>query len=211
MNAIEQILGSLSAQDVAWRMGWALVHFVWQGAGVAVITAVALRLLKNRSPNARYATACAAMLLLAALPVATAMLVGGSPIAAFSPEPVEFGDRPVGTSVRPEVYTPGVPAPVGPPPSPVPAQKARPSSVSPEPPAGPDVSLCTRAADALEPYLPHLVTAWIAGVLMLSIWRADGCASAGCEHAGSNRPMSPSRPRWPHSPDAWASRGPSGC
>ena len=34
--------------------GWTLIHFVWQGAAIAVTAAVALRLTERRSSNARY-------------------------------------------------------------------------------------------------------------------------------------------------------------
>ena len=36
------------------RLGWALLHFVWEGAVIAVMLAVALRVLRRRSAAARY-------------------------------------------------------------------------------------------------------------------------------------------------------------
>ena len=38
--------------------GWTLVHFLWQGAAIAAVAAVGLRLLRGGSPQARYALAC---------------------------------------------------------------------------------------------------------------------------------------------------------
>jgi beta-lactamase regulating signal transducer with metallopeptidase domain len=52
-------------------LAWALVHLLWQGALVAVVLAVALRVLGRRAATARYALACGALLILLALPVAT--------------------------------------------------------------------------------------------------------------------------------------------
>lgn len=52
-------------------LGWALLHLVWQGALVAAVLALGLRLLDARAATARYALACGALALMAALPVAT--------------------------------------------------------------------------------------------------------------------------------------------
>jgi beta-lactamase regulating signal transducer with metallopeptidase domain/predicted nucleic acid-binding Zn-ribbon protein len=49
-------------------LGWALVHFLWQGLAVGMVTAVALMLLSNARPQARYAIACLALTLCVALP-----------------------------------------------------------------------------------------------------------------------------------------------
>jgi beta-lactamase regulating signal transducer with metallopeptidase domain len=65
----------------------ALLHFVWQGMLVAFLLWTALVALRKRSANARYVTCCAALGLLAVLPVATVWLlyarataIEGSPI-----------------------------------------------------------------------------------------------------------------------------------
>ena len=71
MNALTELFSSSAAQ----RIGWALIHFLWQGAAVALVLAVMLSLLRNRSPQARWIVSCAALALMAALPVATALTV----------------------------------------------------------------------------------------------------------------------------------------
>jgi beta-lactamase regulating signal transducer with metallopeptidase domain len=53
----------------------ALVDFLWQGCGVAVLLWAALFLLRRRAAQARYLAACAALAILAALPFLTAYLV----------------------------------------------------------------------------------------------------------------------------------------
>ncbi|MEH6436369.1 M56 family metallopeptidase [Massilia sp. DD77] len=55
---------------VASSLAWALLDFVWQGVLVAWVAAVVLVLLRRARPQARYAVACAALLLCAALPLA---------------------------------------------------------------------------------------------------------------------------------------------
>jgi bla regulator protein BlaR1 len=44
-------------------IGWTLLHFVWQGALIGCVTAVALIALRNARPEQRYALACSALLL----------------------------------------------------------------------------------------------------------------------------------------------------
>jgi beta-lactamase regulating signal transducer with metallopeptidase domain/predicted nucleic acid-binding Zn-ribbon protein len=50
-------------------LGWALVHFVWQGTLVGIATAIALLALRNARPQTRYAVCCAALALCLALPI----------------------------------------------------------------------------------------------------------------------------------------------
>jgi beta-lactamase regulating signal transducer with metallopeptidase domain len=59
----------------------ALLHFIWQGTAVAFLLSIAFTLLRNRSANARYFAACAAMALTAALPVVTLCLAYRTPVA----------------------------------------------------------------------------------------------------------------------------------
>ena len=37
--------------------GWALIHFVWQGAAIAAVLATLLHLLERRSTGVRYVVA----------------------------------------------------------------------------------------------------------------------------------------------------------
>src|SRR5439155_16890379 len=55
--------------------GWALIHFVWQGAAIAAATGAILRLLRNHSARARYAVACAGLAVMLAAPTLTARLL----------------------------------------------------------------------------------------------------------------------------------------
>ena len=59
--------------DPTWvsRVGWTLVHFLWQGTAAAGILALMLWLAKGRSPRLRYGLACLVLTAMAVAPVAT--------------------------------------------------------------------------------------------------------------------------------------------
>ncbi|HEX4824048.1 MAG TPA: M56 family metallopeptidase [Candidatus Polarisedimenticolaceae bacterium] len=52
-------------------LAWTLIHFVWQGAAIALASALALALLVKSRPRARYAVLGTALALMAASPVMT--------------------------------------------------------------------------------------------------------------------------------------------
>src|ERR1041385_758965 len=65
----------LSAQPWVARLGWTLVHFLWQGLAIAILYAAARGLMgRSASANARYLLACAAMAAMMAAPLATWVL-----------------------------------------------------------------------------------------------------------------------------------------
>lgn len=59
----------MSEPALVSALGWALIDFLWQGLAVGSTVAIALMLLRNARPQARYAVACAALALCAALPI----------------------------------------------------------------------------------------------------------------------------------------------
>jgi beta-lactamase regulating signal transducer with metallopeptidase domain len=65
-----------SASPWVEAIGWTLLHSLWQGAGVAMALAVVLGVLRRAPAQARYLAACAAMMLMVALPVATLLRSG---------------------------------------------------------------------------------------------------------------------------------------
>jgi len=81
------VMQILSAQPWVERLGWTLVHFLWQGLAIAVLYAAARRAVARRSsPNARYLLACAALAAMMAAPLATWALMrpsDASPDAAY--------------------------------------------------------------------------------------------------------------------------------
>ena len=52
-------------------IGWALLHFIWQGLLIGWGVALAMYLLRGARAQTRYAVCCAAMLLCAALPLSS--------------------------------------------------------------------------------------------------------------------------------------------
>jgi uncharacterized protein (TIGR03435 family) len=53
------------------RLGWSLLHFLWQGTFIVALYAVARRALRFSTPNARYLLACAALAAMALAPIVT--------------------------------------------------------------------------------------------------------------------------------------------
>lgn len=51
-----------------YRMGWILIHFVWQAAAAAGLLAILLQTLRRRRANIRYMTACIFLGILAFMP-----------------------------------------------------------------------------------------------------------------------------------------------
>jgi hypothetical protein len=61
----------LIAPEAIQRLAGSLLHFIWQGAVIAFITAAALRMLRHRSAEARYALAIGSLACMLAAPLFT--------------------------------------------------------------------------------------------------------------------------------------------
>ena len=70
------------AAIVVPALGTALLHFLWQGALLGLLAVLALALLRNARPQARYAVACAALSASLVLPVLTVMWLLATPTGA---------------------------------------------------------------------------------------------------------------------------------
>ena len=82
---------SLLNQPWTERLGWTLLHFLWQGILVAALYALARALAGGRiSARGRYASACAALLAMTAAPAFTYWWLGNSGQAA------RMGTLPIG-------------------------------------------------------------------------------------------------------------------
>lgn len=83
MNAMQM----LSSQPWVERLGWTLLHFLWQGLAIAVLYAAARRgVARASSPHVRYLLACAALAAMMAAPLVTGGLMrpsAASPDAAY--------------------------------------------------------------------------------------------------------------------------------
>jgi beta-lactamase regulating signal transducer with metallopeptidase domain len=69
MNALLQGLD----EPLAVGLGWALLHFLWQGAAVAIGLALSLAVMRRRSSQSRYVVCCTALAVMCLLPVATSV------------------------------------------------------------------------------------------------------------------------------------------
>jgi hypothetical protein len=57
-------------------LGWALIHFVWQGTAVAALAALLMRFC--RQPTTRYCVGLAALSLMLAMPFVTLFVFDGA-------------------------------------------------------------------------------------------------------------------------------------
>ena len=58
------------------RLGWTLLHFVWQGLALSLVAWTLFILTKNRSPNVRYLIGLAVLSLMVACPIFTFTAIG---------------------------------------------------------------------------------------------------------------------------------------
>lgn len=65
------LLRTLVDSPVIERLGWTLLHSVWQGLAVAIVLALCLPALRRRGARSSYGACCAAILLTVMLPAAT--------------------------------------------------------------------------------------------------------------------------------------------
>jgi beta-lactamase regulating signal transducer with metallopeptidase domain len=142
-------------------VGWALVHLLWQGALVAALLAVGLRVLGRRAATARYALACTALLVMLVLPVATVWRHMGSSQARAPEVSVTVSAVSAGTLWGAENPHPR-PLPVGEEAPVVSTGLAAPASATAEP-------VRERVLAFLSSHMPWLVFAWGLGVAFSSL------------------------------------------
>lgn len=135
-------------------LGWALVHFLWQGTLLVVVVRALLLLLARASARTRYNVACAGFVAMAALPLATGVAMYPRAEAAAAPVAPAAGES-AGPVVRVIQVRPGGVA------EEVPAAAA--------PASAPRSSWVARIEAAVRPWLGWVVAVWLAGVALLSV------------------------------------------
>lgn len=90
---MSDIVAAIFSGDVVVRLGWTLVHFLWQGALLGLLARACLGLLKGASPHVRYNLACLFFLAMGLVPILTFTSLGAAaPItvgaAATTPQSV---------------------------------------------------------------------------------------------------------------------------
>lgn len=157
MNAIETLLD----QPIFQALGWTLIHFIWQGALIALLYFSVSVLLRRFSANVRYAAACGAMLLMLIAPAVTMLSIDLSseqaPASEFALEAPQ-SDQVVGatTPLPIDHLTPASPTEIEPAPAPQ------------------QTSIRQWARERLPRTIPWLLALWFAGVLCLSLRFAGG-------------------------------------
>ncbi len=144
------------------RLGWALLHFVWQGAAIAAMFSVGLFTMRRHSANARYLAGCLAMLLMVLAPTATFFLIGQS-----SPH----------TTIRSKITAPAITSPTADTVTTVVPRTAAPMIRQLAPPPIPH-TIIRAVALRLDPLLPGVVGCWILGVFLLSLQLLGGWTQA---------------------------------
>src|SRR3982751_6362341 len=149
MPAIETLLRQPAAQAVAW----ALLQFVWQGAAVGAITALALFALRRSASDIRYVVASIGLALMLTLPVVTGVQKYQALGAVAEP-----ADAVVATA-KTEVSRHHATA--------LPAGGLTPAAASKVPTVA--FAAGTVGAFEFEPLLPSLMLIWLVGVTMLTM------------------------------------------
>ena len=172
-------LQHLISSDLVYRVGWTLLHSLWQGAAIAALLALVLTLLRRRSPNARYVCSAASLGAILLLPLATFQLVpspSGAPSSA--PDP---GARSVLAR-----------SPMLPPVS-APAIAAAPSPGAPGERGGEGLHWLREhllsIPRILNHHLPFVVSIWLLGVCTLSLWHFGGWVAAQRLRVLGTRPV----------------------
>jgi beta-lactamase regulating signal transducer with metallopeptidase domain len=145
MSAIDEML----RQPLGQAIGWALLQFVWQGTLIAALTAAILAALRRSGPDVRYVVGTISLALMLTTPVVS--MVQSLKASSGSVIPAEGAVALVSErSGNPE---PAVTVPTG-------AVDAIPAMVA---------ERGAVQAASIEAWLPWLVTAWLAGVVLLTL------------------------------------------
>jgi HEAT repeat protein/beta-lactamase regulating signal transducer with metallopeptidase domain len=148
-------------------LGWALVHFLWQGAALAIVLGMALAALRPTAARTRYALSLLTLCAMLVLPVATGLRLiqpTSAPVSTSSIQPNPVATEPLPAdkaSPAPRHTTERVTAPA----ATVPQTERHGAQLA-------------RLNDLLEPALPWLVVVWVIGVLTLSLRLAHGWMTA---------------------------------
>jgi beta-lactamase regulating signal transducer with metallopeptidase domain len=182
MNSVATLLD----QPIILKLSLALLHFLWQGAALAVVALLLLAALRHAKPTARYLALLVILAALVVTPVATFLTLPQPPAraaaAAQVASPIDWAGE-LGTLTAPPSPRPSVDA-------------SNPAAAQPTPSGttGLRDALAARLADArawLGAHLSWIAAGWLIGVLVLSLrllfgWIGVGRAKRrGVQPAGS--------------------------
>ena len=103
---------ALLNHPLAHRLGWVLLHSLWQGALIAAAFGLVRLALRRRSANARYLAGCLGLALILAAPAATLLFS-----QTLQPEAgrtaLEAADQPRGGILFPSILSTGAAGGIG--------------------------------------------------------------------------------------------------
>ncbi|HEY0099840.1 MAG TPA: M56 family metallopeptidase [Pyrinomonadaceae bacterium] len=157
---------ALLAHPVFQLLGWTLLHFVWQGALVALAYAGIAFSLRRSTANLRYAVACASMFLMLALPVSTFFQLNSKANANAASERERHAAHALEQPVRGDAGATERPG--------VQVRLYANLLVLHDDAGGASAPLQRWAVDRFTSALPWLVLLWLAGALVLTLRLAGG-------------------------------------
>ena len=148
-------------------LGWALVHFLWQGAALALLLLVGLAITRKAAAQVRYTLALMTLAAMLIVPLATGIVLydpRGSSASPIALEPPASEPEQTVSSAR----------------SPSPSLSPSPSTNGTDVASTPlgTVDRVATLRELLTPALPWLVIAWVIGVVLLSVRLGHGWLSA---------------------------------
>ncbi len=170
----------LLTSDVVRPLGWALVHFLWQGVAIAAVAGIIFLLLRQRSANARYVGACVALLVIAGAPILTFVMLR---LASSASIPSHHSLSAQAAPSLPEEQSPRQSLPKD-------TKRIAPTSrplvadLDQAPP-----SLPATGNRILDPALPWIVLAWLVGSVVLAMRLAGGWAVAQWMRRAGTHPV----------------------
>lgn len=141
-----KFITELLALPIFQAIGAALLHFLWQGALVALLVASLSVLLQKRSANVRYLVACAGLASMLVLPLITGLI-------AYDALPSVPSTKPILTTSAPAPFEP-------------PKFEIRPTAASSTSSASSTQPFDWRGS--INTLMPWLVALWMSGVLIFS-------------------------------------------
>jgi beta-lactamase regulating signal transducer with metallopeptidase domain/protocatechuate 3,4-dioxygenase beta subunit len=176
--SIQQFLSS----DFANRLGWTLVHSLWQGTAIAALLAIALSALRRRTSQARYAAstgALAMMLVCVGVTFGTIASSRSAAVRAARPSASTAGGLSAQSADGQTIAPAAAPLPptITAEPAHIPIPHA--AVVDSAPAAPPDIpSKWVTLSQSVTLATPWLCGAWLIGVLALSVWHFGGWIAA---------------------------------
>jgi beta-lactamase regulating signal transducer with metallopeptidase domain len=158
------------------RLGWTLVHFLWQGTLIGLLTASLLASLHAARAQTRYLVACGGLLAMVVAPIATFLLLAPQQPTALATHAARLIDTAtdvdlVGRAGSLRATGAGVASD-----APGRTQEDGSARVSIKPRASAAGVMYQQARATIEGLLPWLVQAWAIGICALSLRLAGGLA-----------------------------------